>query len=260
MTMAEGGIMARRLHAHHRRQEFLLLELAAMDRHEAFPAFPSPRSASGCASLRARQRSCVIRPRARCRRSRPNGLVVCDSLAILEYLAERHPELHLWPQDAEARAVARSISAEMHSGFVTLRNEMSDGSARQLPHPADRRRACPRYQPHRGDLAWRRGRDMAREDHSCSAPSPMPTPCMRRWRRASARYGVDLAAFGDDGTAAAYAETILALARDGGMDGRRASRNQGAARRLKPGVRTSYAARRRAGQARSPAPAQDRRR
>jgi glutathione S-transferase len=40
-----------------------------------------------------------------------NGLVVFDSLAILEFLAERHPELQVWPGDVEARALARSISA-----------------------------------------------------------------------------------------------------------------------------------------------------
>src|SRR6202000_2321579 len=48
---------------------------------------------------------------------------VCDSLAIIEYLAERFPEAKLWPQDPAARAHARSISAEMHSGFMPLRNE-----------------------------------------------------------------------------------------------------------------------------------------
>jgi len=52
-----------------------------------------------------------------------NGLVVFDSLAILEFLAERYPELQFWPRDVEARA--RSISTEMHSGFLTLRNDMS---------------------------------------------------------------------------------------------------------------------------------------
>ena len=64
-----------------------------------------------------------------------NGLVVFDSLAILEYLAERHPDLHLWPREAEARALARSISAEMHSGFVTLRNDMSMELLARLPTP-----------------------------------------------------------------------------------------------------------------------------
>jgi glutathione S-transferase len=48
-------------------------------------------------------------------------LAVWDSLAIGEYLAETYPAVNLWPKDGEARAVARSISAEMHSGFVALR-------------------------------------------------------------------------------------------------------------------------------------------
>lgn len=48
-------------------------------------------------------------------------VVVWDSMAIAEYLAERHPGL--WPADDEARAWARSAAAEMHSGFSNLRNE-----------------------------------------------------------------------------------------------------------------------------------------
>jgi glutathione S-transferase len=50
---------------------------------------------------------------------------VWDSLAICEYLNERFPDKQLWPADAAARAVARSISAEMHSGFSALREHMS---------------------------------------------------------------------------------------------------------------------------------------
>lgn len=50
-------------------------------------------------------------------------VTVWDSLAIIEYLAERFPEAGLWPEDRAARAHARSISAEMHSGFMALRNE-----------------------------------------------------------------------------------------------------------------------------------------
>jgi glutathione S-transferase len=49
--------------------------------------------------------------------------VVWDSLAIGEYLAERHPAM--WPADPVARAWARSITAEMHSGFSALRNDMT---------------------------------------------------------------------------------------------------------------------------------------
>jgi glutathione S-transferase len=50
-------------------------------------------------------------------------ITVWDSLAIIEYVAERFPEKKLWPDDAAARAHARSVCAEMHSGFMALRNE-----------------------------------------------------------------------------------------------------------------------------------------
>lgn len=50
---------------------------------------------------------------------------VWDSLAIAEYLAELFPGRRLWPADAAARAFARSISAEMHSGFQPLREHLS---------------------------------------------------------------------------------------------------------------------------------------
>jgi glutathione S-transferase len=50
-------------------------------------------------------------------------VTIWDSLAIIEYVAERFPEARLWPEDRASRAHARSISAEMHSGFMALRNE-----------------------------------------------------------------------------------------------------------------------------------------
>ena len=50
-----------------------------------------------------------------------DGFKVWDTLAIAEYLAERFPEKNLWPQAVQARARARSICAEMHSGFAALR-------------------------------------------------------------------------------------------------------------------------------------------
>jgi glutathione S-transferase len=50
-------------------------------------------------------------------------VTVWDSLAIIEYVAERFPQARLWPEDRASRAYARSISAEMHSGFAALRNE-----------------------------------------------------------------------------------------------------------------------------------------
>ena len=73
--------------------------------------------------------------RAQIAQASPSGLVpalnvaragqapflVWDSLAIGEFLAEAHPNAHLWPEDKFARARARSVSAEMHSGFAELR-------------------------------------------------------------------------------------------------------------------------------------------
>ena len=56
---------------------------------------------------------------------------VWDSLAICEYVAERQPDL--WPKDPAARALARSISAEMHSGFQKLREHMSMNIRRRHP-------------------------------------------------------------------------------------------------------------------------------
>jgi glutathione S-transferase len=50
-------------------------------------------------------------------------VTVWDSLSVVEYLAEKFPQAALWPEDRVARAHARSISAEMHSGFMALRNE-----------------------------------------------------------------------------------------------------------------------------------------
>lgn len=49
------------------------------------------------------------------------GLTVWDSLAILEYAADVYPDRGLWPEDRAARATARAVSAEMHSGFTALR-------------------------------------------------------------------------------------------------------------------------------------------
>jgi glutathione S-transferase len=50
-----------------------------------------------------------------------DDVTVWDSLAIAEYAAERWPEAKIWPEERRARALARSVSAEMHSGFGTLR-------------------------------------------------------------------------------------------------------------------------------------------
>ncbi len=59
------------------------------------------------------------------------NFTVWDTLAILEYLAEKHG--HGWPQDEKARAVARSVSAEMHSSFVALRSAMPMNCRKRFP-------------------------------------------------------------------------------------------------------------------------------
>jgi len=60
---------------------------------------------------------------------------VWESLAVCEYLAEAFPGARLWPEDREARAFARSISAEMHSGFRALRELMPMALLERLPKP-----------------------------------------------------------------------------------------------------------------------------
>ncbi len=68
-------------------------------------------------------------------------LVVWDTLAIAEYLAEKFPDKQLWPADVQARARARSICAEMHSGFAALRSACPMNIEASLPDI--------------GQLAWR---------------------------------------------------------------------------------------------------------
>lgn len=62
-----------------------------------------------------------------------DGLAVWDSLAIAEYLAEKFPDRKLWPADAKARARARSVCAEMHSGFTGLRSHCAMNVEASLP-------------------------------------------------------------------------------------------------------------------------------
>ena len=78
---------------------------------------------------------------------------VWDSLAIGEYLAECFPEAHLWPRGEYARAVARSVCAEMHSGFAALRAHLPMDLQRQAPleripdeAQVDIRRVCALWQ------------------------------------------------------------------------------------------------------------------
>ncbi|CAF3625709.1 unnamed protein product [Fusarium graminearum] len=72
-----------------------------------------------------------------CLHDSENSIVVWDSLAICEYMAEKHPEM--WPSDVAARAFARSAAAEMHSGFPAIRDEcsMNVGLCIELGEPSE---------------------------------------------------------------------------------------------------------------------------
>jgi len=72
----------------------------------------------------------------------PSGLVpalihgditVWDSLAICEYAQDLFPSLAMWPREREARAIARSVSAEMHAGFTAVRTHMSMNCKKSFP-------------------------------------------------------------------------------------------------------------------------------
>lgn len=130
--------------------------------------------------------------------------VVWDSLAIIEYLAELCPDAGLWPTDPEARAMARSIAAEMHAGFAALRDHMpmnlrkdlsGKGRGPGVVEDIDRVtaiwREC-RARFGKGDL-FLFGR--------YSAADAMYTPVASRFRT----YGVEL-----DRTCRAYADAVLA--------------------------------------------------
>ena len=71
---------------------------------------------------RFKQRLGLISPAGRVPVLVDDGFVVWDTLAIAEYVAEKFPEKTLWPRDPHARARARSVCAEMHSGFGALRS------------------------------------------------------------------------------------------------------------------------------------------
>lgn len=81
---------------------------------------------------------CLVEERA----DQPGGtLVVWDSLAICEYVNEAHLAGRLWPRDAAARARARSVAAEMHSGFSPLRTHMPMDIRSRLPERGQKARS-----------------------------------------------------------------------------------------------------------------------
>ena len=71
-------------------------------------------------------------------------LVVWDSLAICEHVAESFPDAQLWPEDRAARATARSVSAEMHAGFASMRRDLSMDVAARHPRSQEGARTLSR--------------------------------------------------------------------------------------------------------------------
>jgi glutathione S-transferase len=132
---------------------------------------------------------------------------IWDSLAICEYLAERFPDARLWPTDVAARAIARAVTAEMHSSFQTLRSACPMDLALRTradldaATAADVRRIVSVWLDTRrrfgGDGPWLFG--------DWSIADAFYTPVATRFRS----YRIDLSAHGDDGTAVAYLTTVL---------------------------------------------------
>ena len=139
-----------------------------------------------------------------------DGQAIWDSLAILEYLAEAHPEAKLWPERRDARALARSVSAEMHSGFAALREHcpmellartpmatLPDAVSAEVRRIVALWRDCRRRFGASGPLLF----------GGFTAADAMYAPVATRFRT----YLPDLAPYGDDGTAQAYVDALFAL-------------------------------------------------
>lgn len=137
-----------------------------------------------------------------------DDLMIWDSLAILEYLADRHPDKGIWPADPAARAIARSVSTEMHSGFQALREHCPMDFLGRAPKSAlleaveaDVRRIV---------ALWRDSRARFASGGpflfgAFSAADAMYAPVVSRFRT----YLPDLRPYADDGTAAAYVEAMF---------------------------------------------------
>ncbi|HYH21551.1 MAG TPA: glutathione S-transferase family protein [Azospirillum sp.] len=130
---------------------------------------------------------------------------VWDSLAICEYLAETFPDATLWPADTDARAVARSVSAEMHSGFVGLRTAMPmdlKGTYPDLGRTPDCTADVARVTALWTDARTRFGAEGPFLFGRFSIADAMFAPVVTRLRT----YAVDL-----DPVSRAYADAVLAL-------------------------------------------------
>ncbi len=139
-----------------------------------------------------------------------DGLVIWESLAILEYLAERAPEAGLWPAHPAARAVARAVAAEMHAGFAALRGELPMDLKRTpaaTPAPPSAFSAAVQADTARIAALWRDCRQRFGEGGPFlfgrfGAADAMFVPVATRFRT----YGVPL-----DSECLAYADALLTL-------------------------------------------------
>lgn len=143
------------------------------------------------------------------------GEVISDSLAICETIADLYPEKSLWPSDPVARAVARSVAAQMHSGFGDLRRDMPMDVLNLYPgegHSESALAAARRVIEIWHDARTQFGKN-APDDNgflfgAFSIADAMFAPVVSRFET----YAVKLDALGDtNGIAQTYMKTILAL-------------------------------------------------
>ncbi|MEP0707568.1 glutathione S-transferase family protein [Parvibaculum sp.] len=142
------------------------------------------------------------------------GVVIGDSLAICETIADLFPAKNLWPTDSIPRALARSAAAEMHSGFQDLRRDMPMAVLERHPgagHTEEALANARRIVALWRGLRHRFGRQ-AIEDQGFlfgrfSVTDAMYAPVVSRFET----YGVDLASLGDDGTVRAYMDAVFTL-------------------------------------------------
>jgi glutathione S-transferase len=132
-------------------------------------------------------------------------ITVWDSLAIIEYLAERFPQAKLWPEDRAMRSHARSISAEMHSGFVALRNECGMNLHRPvgaIALSADAKANVARVEEIWRDCRQRYGKGGPFLFGALTGADAMYAPVVHRFRTYAIEVGPE---------ANAYMETMMAL-------------------------------------------------
>ena len=142
------------------------------------------------------------------------GETIWDSMAISVWCAERYPEAKLWPADAHARWLARSAACEMHGGFTALRtfaslnpdHTMVGADRSDLPSDPGLARDIRRLVSLFMEMRGRFGAGGPYLFGAWSVPDAFFTPVAARFRH----YQVDLAAFGDDGSARAYCDALLA--------------------------------------------------